>query len=185
MAILGTRYPDFSIEEAILASLNADIVAGAGASEEEIIETAGPADVILAGSPPRFTARVLERLSCRAIVRYGVGVDSVDLRAADRLGIAVARVPDYGTEAVAVHTVALALAALRRIPHADRHVKSGEWGFGGLRPIHLPSVLTAGVIGYGRIGRTVGRMLKAIGFELLVHDPFIPPHDIAPVALDT
>jgi D-3-phosphoglycerate dehydrogenase len=184
VAILGTRYPDFSVEEAILSPLDVEIVAGDGASAEEIVETAAAAGVILAGSRPRFTAEVLERLSCRAIVRYGVGVDSVDLAAADRFGIAVARIPDYGTEAVAVHAVALALAALRQIPLADRSIKAGEWGFGALRPLHLPSVLTAGIVGYGRIGRAVGRMLQAIGFDLLVHDPLIMGDEITLVPLD-
>lgn len=184
VAILGTRYPDFSVEEALLSPFGVEIVAGEGASAEEIVEVAATAVVILAGSRPRFTAEVLERLSCRAIVRYGVGVDSVDLAAAGRLGIAVARVPDYGTEAVAVHTVALALAALRQIPLADRSIKAGEWGFGALRPLHLPSVLTAGIVGYGRIGRAVGRMLQAIGFDLLVHDPLITDAEITLVSLD-
>jgi D-3-phosphoglycerate dehydrogenase len=184
VAILGTRYPDFTVEEEILSPLGAEIVAGHGDSDEEIVETAGDATVILAGSRPRFTAAVLGRLSCRAIVRYGVGVDSVDLAAARRHGIAVARIPDYGTEAVAVHTVALALAALRRIPSADRSLKSGAWGFDDLRPLHLPSVLTAGLVGYGRIGRAVGRMLRAIGFDLLVHDPLIAADEIGLVSLD-
>ncbi len=145
---------------------------------------AGTAEVILAGSRPRFTAPVLEQLSCKVLVRYGVGVDSVDVRAAGRLGILVAAVPDYGTEAVAVHTVALSLAALRRIPGADRSLKSGEWSFDDLRPLHLPSALTAGVVGYGRIGRAVANMLEAIGFEVLVHDPLISAGDRPLVSLD-
>jgi len=184
VAILGTRYPDFSVEETILSPLDVDIVGADGASGEEIIATAGTAAVILAGSRPRFTAAVLERLSCRAIVRYGVGVDSVDVPAATRLGIAVARVPDYGTEAVAVHTVALALAALRKIPPADRHLKTGEWGFAELRPLHLPSVLTAGVVGFGRIGRAVGTMLEAVGFTIVAHDPLVQESDTPVVSLD-
>jgi D-3-phosphoglycerate dehydrogenase len=184
VAILGTRYPDFSVEEELLASLDIDLIAGDGATEESIIATAGSAEVILAGSRPQFTAGVLENLSCRAIVRYGVGVDSVDLAAAGRLGIAVAYVPDYATEAVAVHTVALALAALRRIPSGDRLVKSGAWNFADLRPLHVPSALTAGVVGFGRIGRRVGELLANIGFDLLVHDPLIPEADTTLVSLE-
>ncbi|MDH3517502.1 MAG: C-terminal binding protein [Acidimicrobiia bacterium] len=184
VAILGTRYPDFTVEEEILSPLGAEIVAGSGDSDEEIVATAGDAMVILAGSRPRFTSSVLGRLSCRAIVRYGVGIDSVDLAAARRCGIAVARVPDYGTEAVAVHAVALALASLRRIPAADRSLWSGAWGFDDLRPLHLPSALTAGVVGYGRIGRAVGSMLRAIGFDVLAHDPLIAADEIGLVSLD-
>ena len=110
VVLLGTRYPDLSIEEEVLGDL-ARLAVGSGATAAEIIEAAGSARVIVAGSLPRFTAEVLERLSCRAIVRAGIGVDSVDLAAARRLGYTVAYVPDYGTEAVAQHTLALALAA--------------------------------------------------------------------------
>jgi D-3-phosphoglycerate dehydrogenase len=184
VAVLGTRYPDFSVEEDVLGSLDVEIVSGPGSDETNILAIADGAEVILAGSPPRFTSRVLEALSCRAVVRYGVGVDSIDLAAAARQGIAVAIVPDYGTEAVAAHTVALAMAGLRRIPTADRALKSGGWGFGSLRPLHLPSALTAGVIGYGRIGTTVARMLRGLGFRLLVHDPYAPAGDEPQVGLD-
>jgi D-3-phosphoglycerate dehydrogenase len=173
VAILGTRYSDLSVEEEILAPLDVVIASGPGADEAAIIEIAADAEVILAGSGPRFTAAVLENLSCRALVRYGVGVDSIDLVAADRLGIAVASVPDYGTEAVATHTLALALAALRQIPRADREVQAGKWTFADLRPLHLPSALTAGVVGYGRIGSAVGHRLQAVGFEVLAHDPLV------------
>lgn len=178
VAILGTRYPDLSVEQTILEGLDVEIVAGDGADDAQIVEVAGNAAVILAGSRPRFSAQVLERLSCRAVVRYGVGVDSVDVVAASRLGILVASVPDYGTEAVAVHTVALILAAIRKLPQADHNAKSGRWGFADLRPLHLPSELTVGVVGFGRIGQAVARMLRGIGFDLIVHDPLTSAGDI-------
>lgn len=171
VAILGTRYPDFSIEERVLAPLGARIVSGAGSSSEAISETAARADVILAGSGPRFDETILASLSCKGIVRYGVGTEAIDLAAAARRGIWVANVPDYGTEAVAVHTVALVLAAIRRIPQRDAAVKAGGWGFTHARPLHLPSVMTAGVIGFGRIGREVARLLAEAGFSVLAYDP--------------
>ncbi|MGH3326678.1 MAG: hypothetical protein ACRDPT_02580, partial [Streptomycetales bacterium] len=87
VAILGTRYQDFAIEEAVLRPLGARLVTGAGQHAEGILAAARGADVILAGSGPRFDAAVLARLSCRGIVRYGVGTDSIDLRAAARAGI--------------------------------------------------------------------------------------------------
>jgi D-3-phosphoglycerate dehydrogenase len=176
VAILGTRYPDFSIEEAVLSPLGVSIVSAAGADESEILAVAGDASVILAGSLPRFTASVLERLTGRAIVRSGIGVDSVDLDAARRLGYTVAYVPDYGTEAVAQHTLALALAATRRLVEADRIVREGGWGFAGLRPLHLPSAMTAGLVGFGRIGRRVGELFSSVGFgRVLAHDAFAEP----------
>lgn len=171
VAILGTRYADFAIEEQTLAPLGVSLVSGDGGSEEEIVEAAKEAAVVLAGSRPRFDASVLERLTCRGIVRYGVGTDSIDLQAARRYGIAVARVSDYGAEAVAFHAVSMALAQLRRLPEADRTVRSGAWGFAELRPLHEPSRLVAGVVGYGRIGRRTAACMRALGMRVCAYDP--------------
>jgi len=173
VAILGTRYPDFSLEEAELGP-GVRIVAGAGATADEIVELAARADVILAGSGPRFDAATLARLRCRGIVRSGVGVETIDLEAARGAGIWVTRVSDYGTEAVALHTVTLALAGIRRLVEADRRLRAGEWGVAGLRPLHLPSVLLAGVVGFGRIGRRVAELLAGLGFAVIAHDPLSP-----------
>ena len=173
VAILGTRYPDFAIEEAAFAPLGATIVSDPGGSPEAISAVAGEADVILAGSAPKFTAEVLAALNCRGIVRYGVGTDSVDLEAARQHGIAVGRVADYGTEAVAFHAVAMACALVRRLPAADRAIRAGGWGFAELRPLHLPSTLTAGVVGFGRIGRQAAAYFRGLGFTVVAHDEYI------------
>lgn len=179
VAILGTRYRDFSLEEEQFEALEVEIVSGDGGSPEAIQEVAGDAEVILAGSRPRFEESVLAELSCRGIVRYGVGTDSVDLDAARRLGISVARVSDYGTESVAFHAVAMAVAQLRRLVEVDRAVRSGSWGFGQFRPLHEPSRLTAGVVGYGRIGRQSATYLRGLGMRVCAYDAYVdvPPDD--------
>jgi D-3-phosphoglycerate dehydrogenase len=188
VAVLGTRYVDLGVEEEVLGPLGVTLVTGDGGTAEEILDVAGDADVVLAGSRPRFDARVIEGLRCRGIVRYGIGVDTIDLEAARARGIAVARVSDYGTEAVAFHAVACAMALFRRLPEADRTVREGGWGVAGLRPLHLPSASTAGVVGYGRIGRQVASYLRGLGFSVCAHDEYVdvPPGDgVAAVPLAT
>jgi D-3-phosphoglycerate dehydrogenase len=184
VAILGTRYSDLSIEQEVLAPLGVEFATGDGRDADAIVEAAGGADVVICGSGPRFDAATLERLSCRGIVRAGVGVETIDLEAARRLGIWVAHVADYGTDAVAFHALALALAALRRLHEADALVRAGGWGIGDLRPLHLPSALTAGVVGYGRIGRRLASFLRPLGFRLLVHDPLVEPDDAESAPLE-
>jgi phosphoglycerate dehydrogenase-like enzyme len=189
-AILGTRYQDFSLEEEALGPLGVRLVSGDGASPADILAVAEGADVVLAASQPMFTAEVVEglaRLGVRGIVRLGVGTDSVDLPAARRHGLAVARVSDYGTEAVAVHAVAMALAQLRRLVEADRTVRTGHWGMAGLRPLVQPSGLTAGVVGFGRIGRQAASYLRGFGMTICAYDEYVdvPPDSGAdPVTLD-
>lgn len=173
VAVLGTRYPDLTIEERVLLPLGAALRRGDGTDRAAILKTARDADVILCGSGPRFDRQTLEQLSVSGIVRYGVGTDSIDLEAARDLGIRVARVSDYGTEAVSLHAVALALAALRRIVQADRALRAGTWGFAELRPLHAPSAMTAGVVGFGRIGRATADRFAGLGLTVLAFDAFV------------
>lgn len=174
VAILGTRYPDFGIEADVLAPAEVELRSGTGANPEEIAAIAAEAEIILAGSGPKFDAETLAMLSCRGIVRYGVGTESIDLDAARERGIWVSRVADYGTEAVATHAVALTMAALRRLREADMRVRTAQWGFAPLRPLHLPSASTVGLIGFGRIGQHAARQFVGIGFSVLAYDPLAP-----------
>lgn len=184
VAVLGTRFEDLAIERETLAPLGVTLRTSRGGDRDEILAAAGGAEVVMTGSAPRFDRPTLEGLQCRGIVRYGIGTETIDLDAARALGIWVARVSDYGTEAVALHAVSLALAGVRRLVQADRHVRSGGWGFGHLRPLHLPSASVAGVVGYGRIGRRAAGMLGGLGYHVLVHDPYVenPPPDVEFVA---
>ncbi|MGH2825567.1 MAG: C-terminal binding protein [Actinomycetota bacterium] len=180
VAILGTRYIDFNVEEDILGPHGVILTSGDGASGDAIVEQASSAGVVLAGAGPRFDAATLARLRCRGIVRYGVGVDTIDLDAAARSGMWVAYVPDYGTDAVALHTVTLVLTCLRRVLEADSVVKSGGWGFSELRPLRTPEALTVGIVGFGRIGKRVADFLSPFGFELIATDAFVDVESAAP-----
>lgn len=169
VAVLGTRYADLAVEEAVLGPRGVRIVTGDGT---DVAAQAAGAAVVLAGSKPRFDSGVIERLTCRGIVRYGVGVDRIDLEAAARSGIWVASVPDYGTDAVALHAVTLILASLRLLVPADANVKAGGWSLTDLRPLHAPDALTVGIVGAGRIGRRVAELLAPFRFTRLAHDPY-------------
>lgn len=157
-----------------------ELTSGPGETREAILEVAAGVDVILAGAAPRFDAGTLEALGSRGIVRLGVGVDGIDLESARSLGMWVINVPDYGTDAVALHAVTLALASIRRLTTADRHLRDGSWGIADLRPLHLPEGLTVGILGFGRIGRRVAQVLAGLGFrEFLLFDPAVTPEDVA------
>jgi D-3-phosphoglycerate dehydrogenase len=164
VAIVGPRWPDLSIEEEILEPLDPVIRSDPGTDPGALRKTLSGADVALAGPDPRLDASALALISGKGVIRYGVGVDNVDLDAARRLGVWVVVVPDYGTEAVALHSLALILSCLRRLPAADRMVRGGEWNLEPFGDLHLPAGLTAGIVGYGRIGQRVAELLLALGF---------------------
>jgi phosphoglycerate dehydrogenase-like enzyme len=133
-----------------------------------------------------FDAGVLARCPrLRVISRVGVGYDSIDIDAATKHGVAVTICPGGNENAVADHTIALMLAAVRRIGENDASVRAGRWDrAGGLTPWELTGAVV-GLVGYGAIGRAVARRLRGFGVQLLVADPQadVEP-DVERVSLD-
>lgn len=122
-------------------------------------------------------AAVLEELSAcgiRLVVLRSAGFNNVDLEAAHRLGLRVARVPAYSPHAVAEHTIALILALNRKIHRAYNRVREGNFLLDGLMGFDLCGK-TVGIVGTGRIGEVVARILAGFGCRLLGHDPVPNP----------
>lgn len=175
VAVAGARFERLDIETEVVEAAGARIRRTPGTTADDLVAGCAGAVAVLAAAHPRFTRAVLARLDgVRAIVRYGVGVDSIDLAAASEHGILVCNVPDFGTDEVALHTVALALALMRRIHQASADTRAGVWDLGRLRPMRSPSACVAGVVGLGRIGRATARYLHGLGFEVHGYDPFLP-----------
>jgi D-3-phosphoglycerate dehydrogenase len=152
---------------------------------QEVAAQAGDAEVLLNQYVP-ITAEVLDALPrCRLVVRYGVGVDNVDVEAATERGVWVANVPDYGRDEVADHTLALALAVLRGVVALDRSVREGTWDLEAARPLRRLSTLTYGVVGCGAIGTAVARRAAGLGMRVLGYDlpqvPSEPPIERVPL----
>lgn len=180
IAILGTRFGEPDIERATLVDFSPEIIVDPAATAEALIAAAAGTQVILAGAPPKFTRAVLAQLpDCRAIIRYGVGIESIDLDAATERGVLVANVPDYATEEVSTHTVSMILACVRKLFTAHRAILNGTWQVATVRPLFSTENQTAGIIGFGKIGQAVSRKLRPFGFELLVHDPYASPEALS------
>ena len=180
IAILGTRFGAPTIEESELATFSPEFVLDAAASGDDLVTAAKDCVAILAGAPPRFTRDVLAQLpSIKTIVRYGVGIESIDLEAATEHGIIVANVPDYATEEVSLHAVSLILAGVRKLFTAHHAIKNGTWQVATVRPLFSTENQTAGIIGFGKIGQAVARKLKPFGFTLLTYDPYASSEALA------
>lgn len=168
---------DWSIETEALRAIGARFVPARAANEDELIANVRDADALVVGLA-NVTRRVIEELArARVIVRYGVGYDSVDIAAATERGIAVCNIPDYCTEEVANHALALLLAVNRRILQQDAHVRAGGWRGGALAPVGSLYGETAGIVGYGRIGRAMAARCRALGMRVLAADPYAGPAD--------
>jgi len=126
-------------------------------------------------SETKVTAEVLEGAPVlRVVGRAGVGVDNIDVPAATERGIVVMNAPDGNTITTAEHTIALLIALARRIPQANSSLKSGRWERKAFVGVELQGK-TLGVIGMGRIGRTVATRARAFGMKIVAFDPFIAP----------
>jgi D-3-phosphoglycerate dehydrogenase len=137
-------------------------------SEAELLPYAGQVDGVICGDD-WFSARVLEAFAPRlkVISKWGTGIDSIDGETAARLGVRVCNTPGAFTEAVADSVMAYILAFARRLPWTDRAVKAGRWEKLPNRALHE---CTLGVVGVGRIGKTVMRRAKPFGMRLLGND---------------
>ena len=144
-----------------------------GADQEaELIRRIGDAEIVVnIRAHARFTDRVLAACPrLRLISIWGTGTDNVDLAACQARGVAVTNTPGVNAHAVAEHTLALMLAAGRRIPAMDRDVRAGQWPRGLL--VQLEG-RTLGLIGLGAIGRRVAALAHPFGMRLLAatHGP--------------
>ncbi|MCX8209164.1 MAG: D-isomer specific 2-hydroxyacid dehydrogenase family protein [Sulfolobales archaeon] len=133
--------------------------------------------VVVASVTPKYSAEFFEKNEDVAlIVRHGIGYDNIDTEAAYRYGVTVSRVPGWRErEAVAEHTVALMLSALRYVARSAQAVREGKWGDRARFLGRELSSLTVGVVGLGNIGSRVAEILsKGFGSKIAVYDPFIP-----------
>lgn len=128
---------------------------------------------IIAGVEP-LTKNVINKApNLKVISRCGIGMDSVDITAAQENGITVLNTPDAPTKAVAELTIGLMLDTLRKISHQDRTIRNGQWS----RPMgSLLGEKTVGLIGYGRIGKKVAEYAKIFGAKIIAHDPQANQH---------
>lgn len=142
--------------------------------EDETLAAVTGADVVLNNFAP-MTRRVQQALAPGAVViRYGVGVDNVDLQAARELGVRVCNVPDYGIEEVADHAAAMSLALARKLNAFDGGIRAGRWKIGemvsGLRSLRDTVV---GLVGMGRIARAYAARMSVFGCRIIGYDPYV------------
>jgi D-3-phosphoglycerate dehydrogenase / 2-oxoglutarate reductase len=173
VAVTDHPFRDLDIERSILEPHGYSVAEHQCRTSEEVAEACADAVGVLNTYAP-MPAVVIDRLAeCRAIARYGVGLDTIDLDAASARDIQVSNVPDYCVDEVAVHTIALLLAAHRRVVRGDRLVRGGGWGALAAGPVRRLDGQLLGLIGCGRIPRAVATKAAGLGLRVAAHDPFI------------
>ena len=171
--ITDAEYKSLEIEKEELNKIGAEVILGQCKTENEIVKIAKDADGLLV-QYASITRRVIESLQkCKVIARYGIGVDSIDIEAATEHGICIVNVLNYCIDEVSDHTIALALACIRKIVMLNNAIKKGIWDFKIAEPIFRLRNMKLGLVGFGNIARMVSRKAQAFGLSVLAHDPYI------------
>jgi D-3-phosphoglycerate dehydrogenase len=144
-------------------------------TEDQVIDLLGKNSIgLIAGLEPLNEKVLQSATELKVIARVGTGLDNVDLAAAKKLGIKVLNTPDAPTSAVAELTLGHILGLLRNIARTDRQIRDNKWqGQMG----SLLETKTVGVIGFGRIGQKVAKLVSAFGAKVIVYDPFMRAED--------
>lgn len=175
VVVTDHAFSNTDYERAVAEAAGAEFAEHSCATVEETVAAVEGADVALVNLAP-MTAEVLGTMRTGStIVRYGVGVDNVDLDAAREAGVRVTNVPDYGVQTVADHASAALLALSRRLAPFDAEIRAKGWVTAtGLGPIRGWRQHTLGVLGFGRIGQAVANRLRPFGPTIIAYDPFCP-----------
>ena len=185
VAVTDYTFDELDIEKSVLEPLGCRVADddATGKDEARLIALVRDADCVITQFAPVNAAVIKAMQQCKIIVRYGIGVDNVDLKAAAAKGIPVCNVPDYCTDEVADHTLAMILDATRRITSNALGIRSGKWALAvPLEALHALRDMTVGVVGFGRIGREVAARLKPFKCDILVFDPGVDASEIETAA---
>jgi len=173
VVITDCDHGDIEEEKRIFGQMGAELSWLQLKTEEDLIRECKDAEGLLIQYAP-LTRKVLGQLPrCKVLSRYGVGVDSIDLKAATDFGIIVANVPDYCVDEVAIQAVTLFMALIRKTVFFDQKVRAGHWDFTEGGPIHRIRGRTMGLVGCGKIGMEVAKMASTLGMQVLAFDPYI------------
>jgi D-3-phosphoglycerate dehydrogenase len=184
IAVTDSPFPSLDPAKAALARIDPELRVANSTSADDILAVARDADAILVtyAKLPGELLRQLRR--CKAIGRFGLGVDNIDIAAAAEIGITVTYVPDYCMQEVSDHAMALLLALARKVPQSNALVQAGRWDMPAVAPIHRLAGRVLGLVGFGNIPRALAPKAKAFGLRVVAHDPYVSQHALAAAGVE-
>lgn len=175
VVITDYEYQDVEKERKILEAAGIVLDECQCRTEQALIDACREADGVIV-QYCAITERVIRAMErCRVIIKYGIGVNNIDVDAASAKGIYVCNVPDYGVDEVSNHAIAMMLALSRGLKSLNESLTSGAWGYAPVVPLHRMAGSTLGLVGLGRIPSLVAKKMAGFGLRILAYDPFARP----------
>ncbi|GAB3920588.1 C-terminal binding protein [Larkinella terrae] len=178
IVITDHGFSNINPERAVLEQSGYELIDAQCKSEADLLAATRDAFALIVQWAP-ITETIIRNLDhCRLIVRYGIGVDNLNLAAARERQIPVCNVPDYCIDEVSDHALGLAMALYRQLPATDRRVREGVWKIipPGTVPACKDAIFTT--LGFGRIARVVLKKAAAFHFKLAAFDPFVSEEEM-------
>ena len=173
IVITDYRFPDIDQERRAVEAAGGTLVAGQAVTEDQVAELCRDADAVLNVRAPVTRRAIAAMARCRIIVRYGIGVDTIDIPAATERGIYVANVPDYCLDEVSDHALTLLMMLSRQIMPSMALAREGTWSVSQMPPVFRLRGQSCGLFGCGRIGSLLAGKVSALGMRVIVHDPYL------------
>ena len=174
VAVSDTVFPSLDPAREALSRVDAELTLASEPTAEGILEVAADADALLV-TYGQINADVIAGLNnCKAIGRFGIGTDNIDIGAAAEKGIVVTYAPVYCLDEVSDHAMALLLSVARKIPYANKLVADGRWEMPAVVPIARFRGNTLGLLGLGNIPQQIVGKAQAFGMNVIAADPYCP-----------
>lgn len=177
--ITDAHHKNFQVEKETLEKIGAKIHIGYCKDEEELLEISPHMDALLVSYVSIGEKAMNHFKKCKVMVKYGIGIDNIDISAATKRKIFVSYVPDYCTEEVSTHAMALLLALIRKIIPFNNSVKNGIWDPLLADPIYRMEGKTLGIIGFGRNGQRLAQKMQPFHMNIIASDPAVDPNIMA------
>jgi D-3-phosphoglycerate dehydrogenase len=185
IAVTDSVFPSLDPAMKALARVDPEMRMSKSTGADDILAVARDADAILV-TYAKLPAELLAQLTrCKAIGRFGLGVDNIDVPAAAARGIVVTYVPDYCMQEVSDHAMALILALARKVPLSNKLVQTGRWEMPAVAPLRRLEGQVLGLIGFGNIPRAVAPKAKAFGLKVVAYDPYASKEVFAAAGIES
>jgi D-3-phosphoglycerate dehydrogenase / 2-oxoglutarate reductase len=173
VVITDHRFPDVEREKHAVESSGGTLVVGESTSEDQLAATCRDADGVLTVRAAITKPVIAAMEQCRIIVRYGIGVDNIDIAAATERGIMVANVPDYCIDEVSDHALALLLMLSRQMISAISLAKEKRWAISTMPALRRLRGQVCGLVGCGKIGSLLAGKASQLGMRVMIYDPYL------------